>query len=123
MSLTSETFGAVESPAVVAPVLTTATPDQIRRRGEVLVALGRRAIAAPSWRTLAHDAAALVAETLGTDLFAIAELSDDRSTLTVRIANVGQSRKEGEAPAHLVPCAATNSLSGFALSVAQPVSV
>jgi PAS domain S-box-containing protein len=93
-----------------------------RRRDEVLVALGRRAIAAPSWRMLAQDAAALVAETLETDQFALAELSDDRSTLTVRIAKTGEDSKDIDSPAHVVRSEPTLSIAGFALSVAQAVS-
>jgi PAS domain S-box-containing protein len=100
-----------------------ATPEQVRRRSEVLVALGRRAIAAPSWRMLAHDAAALIAETLETEMFAVAELSDDRSTLTVRVASTGDEHQDVNAPANLIPYAEATSLAGFALSVAQPVAV
>ena len=93
-----------------------------RRRDEVLVALGRRAIAAPSWRMLAQDAAALVAESLETSQFAVAELSDDRSTLTVRIAKTGETLKDLDAPAHIVTSEPTMSIAGYALSVAQSVS-
>src|SRR3954447_10144770 len=90
MSLPMET--AVSDDGAVALV----TPEQSRRRGEVLVALGRRAIAAPSWRMLAYDAATLVAETLEADFFSVAELSEDRSTLTVRIAAVGEGQNDIE---------------------------
>src|SRR5205085_7557432 len=55
--------------------------EKFRRRSEVLEALGRRAAAAPSWRTLAFDAAALVADTLETDHFALAELTPDGGAL------------------------------------------
>ncbi len=101
----------------------TTAPEQVRRRGETLVALGRRAIAAPSWRMLAYDAAALVAETLDAEFFSVAELSDDRSTLTVRISAVGEHQKDIDVPAHLTPCDGSTSLAGFALSIAQPVGV
>ena len=80
------------------------------------------AIAAPSWRMLAQDAAALVAESLETSQFAVAELSDDRSTLTVRIAKTGETLKDLDAPAHIVTSEPTMSIAGYALSVAQSVS-
>jgi PAS domain S-box-containing protein len=104
--------------------LTTGMADpnqQLRRRGEVLVALGRRAIAAPSWRMLAYDAAALVAETLGAEQFGVAELTPDRASLTVRMAAAGQGR-HNEAPAQAIGFSTTSSLPGYALSVAQPVA-
>jgi PAS domain S-box-containing protein len=111
------------APAATDPLTTetSVATDQLRRRGEVLVALGRRAIAAPSWRMLAYDAAALVAETLGAEHFGVTELTADRSSLTVRMAEVGQSCHDDK-PAQEIPLTETSSLAGYALSVAQPVA-
>ena len=122
MSTASATIEPGTDSAVVPIVASPASLESVRKRDEVLVALGRRAIAAPSWRMLAHDAAALVAETLETDQYAVAELSDDRSTLTVRIGNTGESINDVDAPAHLVTSEPTMSLAGFALSIAQGVA-
>jgi PAS domain S-box-containing protein len=122
MSVGIDNLPTLESDAgqLSAPV---ASADQLRRRGEALVSLGRRASAAPSWRMLAHDAAALVAESMETDVFAVAELSDDRSMLTVRIFATADQSRDANLPAHLLPYAEATSLPAFSLSVAQPVAV
>ncbi len=92
------------------------------RREQALVALGRRAIAAPCWRLLAHDAAALVAETLDVSHFAVAELSDDKATLALqwtmrdRLSSAVRTLESNS-----IACASETSLAAFALAKSQPV--
>ena len=74
-------------------------------------------------RTLAYDAAALVAETLAANQFAVAELSANRAKLSIRIAKVGDQSDESTLPTDDIPTGDTNSLAGFALATAQPVAV
>src|SRR5215471_7477818 len=100
-----------------------ATIDRFQKRSEVLIALGRRAMAAPPWRTLAFDAADLVAETLETSHFGVAELSDDRSTLNLRIAAADAGRRDEDIPSADISCNETSSLAAYALSVGYPVAI
>ncbi|HZZ29479.1 MAG TPA: PAS domain S-box protein [Pirellulales bacterium] len=123
MNTISSNSDAVANPSGVATLSNGSqeAANQLQRRGEVLVALGRRAVAVPGWRTLAYDAAALVAETLNTDQFGVAELSTDRTSLTVRMAATDNEAQEHALP-QAIPFAEATSLAGYALSMAQPVA-
>ncbi|HEY2880993.1 MAG TPA: GAF domain-containing protein [Pirellulales bacterium] len=112
---------ALRSVVAETPAAGQLSADIFRRRSEVLVSLGRRAAAAPSWRTLAFDAAALVAETLETDQFALAELTSDGGALAIRMANTSQSRDAADSKPHLAPFNEQDSMAGFALTAAQVI--
>ena len=67
------------------------------RRQTALVALGRRAIAPPESSLLIQDAAALIAETLDTDRYGAAELSENGKTLMLRLGVTGAANTDRDA--------------------------
>jgi len=92
-------------------------------RQQAVVAIGRRAVAAPDLSILMQDAASLIAEALDAEFSGVAELTPDGSKIIHKLtleepdgANtrplVGQSGPDG-----------TDSLAGYALDVAFPVAV
>jgi len=92
-------------------------------RQQAVVALGRRAIASPELSILMQDGAAMIAEMLGVEYHAVAELSADGSGLAVTLANTkadvpGFRARTGELSPH-----GNESLAGYTLQVAHPVVV
>ncbi len=85
---TPQTFDLSELPAEVYPAAIGSDRDRAYRRQAAVAAFSRRAVAPPNVRLLIQDAAALVAETLSFERFGIAELSEDRSALELRLAGV-----------------------------------
>jgi PAS domain S-box-containing protein len=84
-----ETFDLTDLPGDVMPLAATDhDPDRAYRRQAAVTAFSRRAVAPPNLRLLIQDAAALVAETLSVERFGLAELSDDRAELAIRLGNV-----------------------------------
>ncbi len=108
--------------ATTASSSTAADPRDLIKRQKVLVALGRRAIAAPDLSILMQDAASLIAETLHTECSGTAELTPDAARIihTLRLesgpSDARPLRRESEA-------GGGDSLAGYALEVAFPVSV
>jgi PAS domain S-box-containing protein len=85
---TPQTFDLTELPADVLPAAMDIDRDRAYRRQAAVAAFSRRAIAPPNVRLLIQDAAALVAETLSVERFGIAELSEDRSMLELRLGSL-----------------------------------
>ncbi len=92
------------------------------RRQTALVALGRRAIAPPESSLLIQDAAALVAETLDTDRYGAAELSENGKTLMLRLGVTGAANSDRDALAeHRLDFDPRTSLAARALEAAHIV--
>jgi PAS domain S-box-containing protein len=110
------------SSATTASSSAAAGPRDLIKRQKVLVALGRRAIAAPDVSILMQDAASLIAETLHTEYSGSAELTPDGDRIIHTLSlesgpsDARPSRRESEA-------GGGDSLAGYALEVAFPVSV
>ncbi|HEV2971200.1 MAG TPA: PAS domain S-box protein [Pirellulales bacterium] len=109
------------------PALTAA--DSSYRRQAALVALGRRAVAPPNVALLVHDAAALIAETLGADRYGAAELDFAGTGLILRLAATGN---DGSASndfggenliEHRAEFDQQESLAGYAIKTAHVVAV
>ena len=80
------------------PVSAEQDRERAYRRQAAAVELSRRAIA-PNVHLLVQDAAALIAESLSVERFGFAELSDDRTSLEMRLAPVSQESSGSDAPA------------------------
>jgi len=89
---TPQTFDLTELPSDVFPSAAMDNDrDRAYRRQAAVAAFSRRAVAPPSAGLLIQDAAALVAETLAVERFGLAELSDDRAVLEMRLGSVAAS--------------------------------
>jgi len=89
---TPQTFDPTELPNDFMPLAAKDLHrDRAYRRQAAVVELSRRAVAPPNFHLLIQDAAALVAESLSVERFGLAELSDDQSTLDMRLGSVAAS--------------------------------
>ena len=100
-----------------------ADPSEWLKRQQAVVAIGRRAVAAPDFFILMQDAAALVAEVLETEHSAVAEPSRDdcKLRMTLRLEEPGAT--ESRTFVQEVGRAGTDSLAGHVLEVAHPMAV
>jgi len=123
-----ERFGAaVDAEKDFAAGTTTHCPQppaaNLLERQRAIVAMGRRAIAPPELPVLMQDAAALLADVLGTPYGLVAELASDSQPAALQLT----LRKTGSTgPDTLVNQTGTtgsDSLAGYALQVAHPVVV
>ena len=87
------------------------------------MAIGRRVIMPPPIPILMQDAAALIADLLGTGHYAVAEMSADCSTLTATLTIQSPDSAAPEQFSCKVPADGTQSLAGYALRSAHPVAV
>jgi len=109
-----------------APTPTTSTGQQEAgwlKRQEALVAMGRRAIAPPEASILMQDAAELLAEILNTEASGAVEVLPEADRLQVRLSFAKSGKADAPEKVHRIGTAATDSLAGYALQVAQPVVV
>ena len=60
------------------------------RREAAMLALGRRAVASPDVAVLMHDAASLIAETLGAEFFGVARTLPDGISLSQCVSSTGR---------------------------------
>ncbi|NUQ61987.1 MAG: PAS domain S-box protein [Pirellulales bacterium] len=108
----------------ITPLDTAAGAEQSHdplRRQQAVVALGRRAVAAPDSEILLHDAAALIADMVGTDRFLVAESDPNGGQLTLQL--VTRQRYGGNKPlVHHVALDGAQSLAGYVLQVGHPVA-
>lgn len=94
------------------------------QRQEAIVAIGRRAIAPPELPVLMQDAAAMLAELLGTQHYVVAEFSPDGASGRLRLALHDTQRAEaGARSVYETSTAGCDSLAGYALQMARPVVV
>lgn len=93
------------------------------RRQQAVVALGRRAVASPELSILMQDGAAMIAEMLGVEYHAVAELSPNGSALVVTLARTEADSPTFRARARELSSRGSESLAGYALQVAHPVVV
>jgi len=93
------------------------------KRQEALVAMGRRAIAPPDVSILMQDAAELLAEILDTECSGAVEVLPEADRLQMRLGFGNSGQTDTPQVVHRISTAATESLAGHALQVAQPVVV
>jgi len=100
-----------------------ADPPGWLKRQQAVVAIGRRAVAAPDLFILMQDSAALIADLLETDHHAVAEPSRDGSKLRVTLSLQEPGAAESQTFVQEVGRGGTDSLAGHVLEVAHPVTV
>lgn len=93
------------------------------KRQRAVVAIGRRAVAAPDFFSLMQDSAALIAELLETEHYAVAEPSRDGSSLRVTLSLQEPGAQGSRTFVEEVGKAGSDSLAGYVLEVARPVAV
>ena len=92
-------------------------------RQRAVVAMGRRAIAPPDLSILTLDAAALLAEMLDVEHSGVALLSPDGASQQLRLTLGGAGPLAGQTLTAAAPPEPHDSLAGFVLHVAHPVTV
>ena len=110
-------------PPAPAPTLHEQPGGDLLERQKAIVVMGRRAIAPPDLAILMQDAAALMAEVLGTEHSLVAELSPDGQSLRLRLTPGKSGSTRPSTLAHETGTAGSDSLAGYALQVAHPVVV
>lgn len=92
-------------------------------RQRAIVAMGRRAIAPPELPVLMQDAAALLADVLGTPYSLVAELASDSQSAPLQLTLRKTGSTEPKTLVERTGTAGSDSLAGYALQVAHPVVV
>jgi PAS domain S-box-containing protein len=94
-----------------------------RAQQQAVVAVGRRAACAPDLSILTQDAASLIAEGLGVEHSGVAELTPDGSKIIHRLSLHEPGSVEPRVLVRESGPEGTDSLAGYTLEVAYPVSV
>ena len=92
-------------------------------RQQAVVAIGRRAVAAPDLSILMQDAASLIAEALDAEFSGVAELTPDGSKIIHSLRLNGPDAVDARPLLRESGLDGTDSLAGYALDVAFPVAV
>lgn len=92
-------------------------------RQQAVVAIGRRAVAAPDLSILMQDAASLIAEALGAEFSGVAELTSDGSRIIHTLRRNGPEGADARPLLRESGLEGTDSLAGYALDIAFPVAV
>jgi len=92
-------------------------------RQQAVVAIGRRAVAAPDLSILMQDAASLIAEALDAEFSGVAELTPDGSKIIHSLRLNGPDAVDARPLLRESGPDGTDSLAGYALDVAFPVAV
>jgi len=92
-------------------------------RQEAVVAIGRRAVAAPDLSILMQDAASLIAEALGAEFSGVAELTHDGAKIIHALRLNGPDTQDERPLLRESGGGGTESLAGYALDIAFPVAV
>lgn len=111
------------SPALPVRPSSSVDPGDPVARQQAMVAMGRRALASPDLSILLEDAARLIAETLGTEHYVVAELSPDGSKIHQKLALESPGESDPRVVTRKLGAGGTDSLVGHALEVAHPVTV
>jgi len=112
-----------ENPGLPQPsVPADQAPPGDANRQEALVALGRRALASPDQDTLLRDAAALLAEILGAPFRGAARVDSSGRSLHLQFASTDGTKTSTPPKTHRCTMKGEQSLAGYALHVARPVS-
>ena len=121
----SGTAADVQSSSEPAPVPTSQEQQtsKLLERQKALVAMGRRVISPPPLPVLMQDAAALLAEVLGTQYSLVAEFLPETQPPRLRLTLRETGSSEPHPLVYETGTAGTDSLAGYVLQIAYPVVV
>lgn len=98
-------------------------PRDLLKQQQAVVALGRRAVAAPAPALLLQDAAALIADMVAADCFMVAEVDAGGEELALTISAKQPDGSIAETGSLRVAFNGQDSLAGYVLQVGHPLTV